>query len=287
MTLPTFFIIGAPKAGTTSLHQYLDQHPEIQMSAIKEPRFFAGPENGFPYPPDKVNTLAEYELLFDPAIAVRGESSTDYAAHPRREGAPERIKQMVPGGQFIYMVRDPIARSISHYKMAAALFGEQRSLADALREDLTESKSRYIAPSLYATQLDLYLRHFSQEQILVVDQDDLLKDRRSTLSEIFSFLSVEDEIDSSAFEEELLRSSEWRTYPDGYASFVGRVITPRVRWIPRGIRRSARRAVERTMWRPLDTTLEGGLRAELEALYAPEVERLRELTGKRFVSWTV
>jgi hypothetical protein len=287
MTLPTFFIIGAPKAGTTSLHHYLDQHPEIQMSAIKEPRFFALPETGSAELPGRVATRGEYEALFDPAVAVRGESSTDYAAHPRRAGAPARIKQLVPEARFIYLVRDPVERSVSHYRMAVALMGEKRPLGEALRDALSDPASRYVAPSLYATQLELYLRHFAAERILVVDQAELLAERRPTLGEVFSFLAVADEVDAGALEEEKLSSADWRAFPAGYSGFVGRVVSPRVRWVPRGLRRSARGALERTLWRPIDTSLDDELRAELEQLYAPEAERLRQLTGMRFASWSI
>lgn len=287
MTLPNLFIIGAPKAGTTSLHSYLGQHPQIQMSAVKEPRFFAGPDNGFPFPGDRIESLAEYELLFDPAAAVRGESSTDYASHPRREGAPGRIHELVPEARFVYLVRDPIARSVSHYRMAAALFGERRPLSRALREELDEPRSRYIAPSLYATQLELYLRHFDRARILVLDQADLLAERRRTLGRVFDFLGVEDELPEEGLEAELNGSGEWRSYPRGYTGFVGRVVTPAVRWVPAGARRAARRRLERALWRPIETSLDTDVREQLELRFRPEAERLRALTGERFASWDV
>jgi hypothetical protein len=288
MPLPTFFIIGAPKAGTTSLHHYLAQHPQVQMSEPKEPRFFAGPENGLPYPPDKVETAAEYEALFDAAAPVRGESSTDYAFHPRRAGVPARIRETVPEARFVYMVRDPVARSVSHYKMAAALLGERRSLSDALREDLAEPRSRLIAPSLYATQLELYHQSFDPERILVVDQDDLRRRRQETLAEIFAFLDLDPAAAPDlAGEEEMLQSERWRRHPGGYARFVGEVISPRVRWIPPGLRRSVRSGIERVAWRPIDDQLDDAVRARLEQRYRPEVARLRELTGKPFASWSV
>ncbi|MGV1050494.1 MAG: sulfotransferase family protein [Solirubrobacterales bacterium] len=287
MALPTFFIIGAPKAGTTSLHHYLDQHPQIQMSAVKEPRFFVALPEGAPNLPGRVATLPEYEALFDAAVAVRGESSTDYAAHPRREGAPRLIRQLVPDARFVYLVRDPIERSVSHYRMAAALLGERRPLGEALRQALREPDSRYIAPSLYATQLELYLRQFPAERILVVDQAELRRERRATLSQIFAFLAVSDEIDDAALAEEKLSGEGWRAFPEGYSSFVGGAVTPRVRWVPRRLRRALRGALERTLWRPIDTNLDDRLRAQLERLYAPEAERLRQLTGKRFASWSV
>lgn len=91
MALPTFLIIGAMKSGTTSLHRYLDQHPQIQMSARKEPSFFSGPEAGIPYTLSRVSDVKQYEELFDPTVEVRGEASPNYTIYPRRQGVPERI----------------------------------------------------------------------------------------------------------------------------------------------------------------------------------------------------
>lgn len=113
--LPTFFIIGAAKAGTTSLHWYLDQHPEVGMSTIKEPNFLSGPENGIPYPTRRITELSDYRRLFDPTYPVRGEASPSYTNSPRRRGVPERVKKLVPAARFIYLVRDPVERTISHY----------------------------------------------------------------------------------------------------------------------------------------------------------------------------
>jgi hypothetical protein len=287
MPLPTFFIIGAPKTGTTSLHSYLDNHPEIQMSANKEPRFFAGPENGIPHFPGRVSDLGEYEALFDSSFDVRGEASTDYAIHPRRTGVPERIGGLVPDAKFIYVVRDPIARTISHYQMRVAVLGERRSLAEALA-DFTDVKSPYVWPSLYASQLELYLRHFPRERMLVVDQADLLRDRSRTLQEIFHFLGVEDGVEDARFEEELSRSSDWRVFSPRYLQLVNRYVIPYSRWVPRGARRSFRRVVERVIWPPVETPALGEeLRGRLRRLYEGEVERLRALTGKGFPTWSM
>jgi hypothetical protein len=286
MALPTFFVIGAPKAGTTSLHTYLDAHPQIQMSAVKEPRFFGGPENGIAYPADHIGSREVYEELFDPAFAVRGESSTDYATHPRRTGVPARIKEAVPEARFVYMVRDPVARTLSHHRMTTALLGERRPLEVALG-DLSDRMTPYISPSLYATQLELYLEHFPAERILVLDQADLQADRAGTLRQIHRFLGVEEEAEAAAGEEELLASGEWRTYPSGYAEFIARHVAPRFRWVPKGFRRGVRSKVEGVLWKPVKSELSPQLRERLQKLYAPEAARLRELTGKEFATWCV
>jgi hypothetical protein len=286
MTLPTFFIIGAPKAGTTSLHNYLAEHPEVHMSAVKEPRFFAGPENGLPFPPDWVPDLASYERLFETDLAIRGESSTDYAIHPRRSGVPERIKDRVPEAKFVYMVRDPIKRTIAHYRMIVALMGEQRSLGEVLG-DLDDLSSPYISASLYATQLERYLRHFSENRLLVVDQADLLAARGPTLSRIFDFLGADPDFVGETVEKEHLSSESWRAYPQGYADFIARYVAPAVRWVPVGIRRSARAAVERRVWQPIESAPDADLVDRMSARFGPEAERLRELTGGSFATWSV
>jgi hypothetical protein len=286
MTLPTFFIIGAGKAGTTSLHYYLDQHPQIQMSEDKEPHFFCGPENGFPYTMGRVSRLDKYEKLFDPAFDVRGEASPGYTSYPRRQGVPERIKELQPDAKFIYLVRDPIARTVSHHQHRVAVEGERRPLSEALA-DFSDPYAPCICPSMYAMQLERYLSVFSQERILVVDQADLSANRRSTLGQIFDFLSV-DTFDSRRFDDELYRSDERYTYPPGNASFLYLRLVPLVRWVPGRVRRSLRRSAERMFLSPLEEpTLDDALRAQLEELFEPDVQRLRALTGKTFSTWSI
>jgi hypothetical protein len=286
--LPTFFIIGSAKAGTTSLHHYLDQHPQIRMSVEKEPNFFSGPENGIPYLGPRVERLGEYEQLFDPSAEVRGEASVSYTTYPRRKGVPERIKGLVPDAKFIYLVRDPISRTVSQYHHRVAIGGERRSLREVLG-DLSDPDSIYICRSLYATQVELYLRHFLQERLLVIDQADLLADRESTLREIFAFLSVDGEVDySSWLDLELLKSSERRAYPPGLARFVISTIRPRSRWVPQRVRRTLQLTMERMILPSLEVSpLDEDLRSRLQELYAGEVERLRALTGKTFSTWSI
>jgi hypothetical protein len=288
VTLPTFFIIGAAKAGTSSLHHYLDQHPEIQMSAVKEPNFFSGEPNGIPFPIGKVvSRRDEYEALFDARFDVRGEASVGYSNHPRRSGVPAAIRELVPEAKFVYLVRDPIARTVSQYRYRVAMEGERRPIEEAL-SDLSDPYSVYLCPSRYASQLDLYLEQFPRDRILVIDQADLLTERRATLQEIFSFLEVDASVDSSVFMEEINTSGENRTYPLGYVRFRKRVAASPLRVLPRGLRRSLRSSLERAAWsKAPPVELDDGLRHRLEALYEPEVERLRALTGKSFPTWTV
>ncbi len=286
MALPTFFIIGAPKAGTTSLHNYLSEHPQIQMSSVKEPNFFA-PHLDPVHEPRRIGHLDEYEELFDASVSVRGEASTPYSEYPLRQGVPERIREQVPDAKFIYVVRDPVERTISHYNHLVASEGERRTLDEALA-DLSDPRSPSICASLYGLQLELYLRQFPEENFMVLDQADLLTDRRSAVRRVFGFLGVDEDFDSPRFDDEFLKASDRHTYPPWFARFVELHVIPRLRWLPPGVRRTMRHSVERTIFPPLRSAQpDDRLRGRLQDYFAGEAQRLRELTGERFPTWSV
>lgn len=173
------------------------------MSAVKETNFFAGPANGIPYPVGRVERREDYEALFDPSYPVRGEASPSYASAPRRPGVPERIKATVPDARFVYLVRDPISRTVSQYQMLAAAGKERRSFAAAIGalDEADPYAYHLTCQSFYARQLELYLAEFTAERILVLDQADLLGDREATLRTVFTFLGVDPGFSSAEFGE--------------------------------------------------------------------------------------
>ena len=115
MTLPNFLVIGAPKAGTTSLHLHLRAHPEVFMPELKEPRFFGyeGEGERLKFP---IRTLEEYTALFDAVTdeTAIGEATPHYLVYP---GAAQRIHDLLPGARLIASLRDPVERSYSVYQM--------------------------------------------------------------------------------------------------------------------------------------------------------------------------
>jgi hypothetical protein len=288
MALPTFLTIGSFKCGTTSLHHYLSQHPEIQMATMKETNFFSGPPNGVPYTPGakRIKRLDEYERLFDAAFAVRGETSPNYTAFPLRKGTPERIKQAIPNAKLVYLVRDPVSRTVSHVHHRISTEGERRSLAEALSEP-KDPTSPYFSPSFYAMQLEQYLQQFSESQILIIDQSELLTNRHAALREIFAFLSVDDSLAAEQFQDEVNTGEERRTYSRFRYVLRWARASP-LKYLPRGLRVAVRDSTEQLVSRPLAApTLEDDLRARLQELYADDVARLRQLTGKSFSTWAV
>ena len=119
LRLPNFFLVGAPKAGTTSLYSYLGHHPRIYTSPVKEPHFFADEirrENFDPrvFPGGIVTCWDDYCRLFDQAgdESALGEASVCYLWSPT---APERIAARVPDARILIMLRDPAERAFSQY----------------------------------------------------------------------------------------------------------------------------------------------------------------------------
>ena len=275
--LPNLIVIGAKKAGTTSLYHYLASHPDIWMPQEKELDFFVAGRN---WP----RGAGWYRRQFDAAAPVRGEASPNYTALPQHPGVPERMASVIPDARLVYLVRDPIERLVSHHHMAVATGRERRPLA-AATANLSESV--YVAQGRYWMQLDPYLRHFAPEQVLVVDQDELGRNRAAALRRVFGFLGVDAEFVSQDFDEvHFPAMARRRRRP------VAKAILALDQTVGNERSYQARRRVPariRTMLTvPLERpALEPALRARLEQLYAPDAARLREQTGLRFESWSV
>ena len=192
MTLPTFVVIGAMKAGTVSLCHYLDDHPAVFLGrggTFGEPNYFVAEQN---WPRGR----GWYESLFDGAdradradgadkAAAIGECSPSYSwAHAFR-GVPERMAQVVPQARLIYVVRDPIGRMRSMYMHQVSAGRERRRAEVALRDD------RYLWPSRYGFQLAAFLDHFDRSQVLVIASEVLRHRPYEALSEVFDHLAVD------------------------------------------------------------------------------------------------
>lgn len=180
-TLPNTIIIGAMKCGTTSLHDYLNLHPSVNMSRRKETNFFVHHQNWS-------KGLGWYRSHFPEANAVVGESSPNYARYPVFPGVPERMHMVVPGAKLIFCVRDPVKRMVSHYIHSYSLGRENRPLEVAFRQ---RENNPYLLCSSYYYQLEQYLRFYDPGQIKLVVLEDLHRDPQGTLADVFGFLGVD------------------------------------------------------------------------------------------------
>ena len=219
--LPNFFLAGAPKAGTTSLYHYLDQHPQIYMSPIKEPNFFASeirPENFDSQLQRRaaddafklreylsglmlekrfggiVTEWADYLRLFTSAAteAALGEASVCYLWSP---SAPTQIAERIPGAKIVLMLRDPAAREFSEYVQCLGSGAIQGPFRDYIRNCLDHRSPPFCIhyPSLdlgfYAEQLRRYL-HLFGPNVWIGFYEDFCARPLEIYRDICRFLSV-------------------------------------------------------------------------------------------------
>lgn len=195
MALPNFLIIGAPKAGSTSLWEYVRQHPDVFPTKQKEPHYFWTYKHSLP---GKTVTLEAYQALFEGSGAYKavGEASPGYLAD---ENAPHEIRKLIPDVNLIAILRDPCARAFSGFMMHRMRQDEpeERFLgaiaADAGRK--AAERINYIENGLYYKQLSRYLSIFPAEQLKVVLNEDLKAKPKEVLQEVFTFLGVDPDAD--------------------------------------------------------------------------------------------
>jgi hypothetical protein len=206
MTLPNFLIIGAAKAGTTSLYKYLEQHPDIYMSSLKEPGFFAfeGQQLDFQGPGTKhrinkwsITNIDEYQNLFAEAQNHQaiGEATPLYLYYSQ---SCDRIKHYIPDVKMIAMLRDPVERAFSNYVWAVQPGAESiTDFAAALAAEPERIKQNwgprwhYKAQGFYYQQLKPYFESFDSRQIKVYLYQDFVANPQGILQDIFNFLEID------------------------------------------------------------------------------------------------
>jgi hypothetical protein len=278
--LPNLLIIGAQKCGTTSLHAYLDLHPDVHMAAGKELDFFVA-DRAWRNGPDW------YAQQFRDDAEVRGEASPNYTAWPVWDGVPERAAGLVPGAHLVYLVRDPIERIESHYLQRRLQDGERGDIA-AVIGDVDDPLNLFVARSRYATQLERWLAHFPQERVLVMSAEELRDDRHRAVRSVLAHVGLDDRIDPAELDAEHHRSGDKAELASGAArlraSAVGRVIEV----VPARVRAPVTQRLRAALSHTVDRQeLPATLRERLSGLLAPEAERLRALTGRRFEGWSL
>ena len=205
MTSVDFLVIGAMKAGTSSLHAYLSAHPQLFLPVHKEPHHFAYPDGapawagpGEARLRDDVVTDAErYAALFAPAGAEqrRGEASTSYLYEP---GTAARIHRRAPQVRLVAVLRDPVTRAYSAYNH---LRRDGREEAGTFAEGLRREPARlargynplwaYERGGLYGQQLREYVERFDASQLCVVTYEELRADPLGTYRRLCVHLDVD------------------------------------------------------------------------------------------------
>jgi len=177
---PNFLVIGAMKAGTTSLYRLLCRHPQIGMSREKEPAFFCADEIF-------ARGWAWYESLFTDAYGKTavGEASTSYTKRYVYPRAAERIGEHLPDARLIYVVRHPLERIESQWMHGVHQGWHSSSFRRALEEP------GLLDPSRYWSQISAYRKFFPDERILVLLFDEFKHRPAEFMSQVFRFLGVD------------------------------------------------------------------------------------------------
>jgi hypothetical protein len=282
---PDLFVVGAPKSGTTSLYEYLREHPDVYMSEVKEPFYFSPDvfrtfRNKFKHPEDEERYLA----LFAAATTEKriGEASTTYLASP---AAPRLIHEFAPDAHIICILRDPV-------EVAYAWHGERvfrgvephKAFDRALLDSDDGQKYRQIGK--YATQLERWFAEFGRERVHVIVYEDFAADTPAAYRSVLQFLGVDPDFRPASFAAHNTVSGKSRLVPFLRGPLGRRVSAAINRAAGRGIARRLSRAARQLPLRrgrsrpPLDPDL----RQVLVDDYRPEVVRAGDLLGRDLVS---
>ncbi|CAN5745530.1 hypothetical protein BH10BAC2_BH10BAC2_43920 [soil metagenome] len=190
--LPNTFIIGIQKAGTTTLDDWLAQHPQIYCyESLKDVLLFAR----FNSMSEIMQRMEKEPLPYkDQPIVLQ--SAVNYIFYPQYL---QKLWEMSPEAKLIVILRNPVDRAISSYGYFTKMLREKRAMKDALLYEPTNSTEfsrdnsdfTYIEHGLYARQIKQCLQYFSKDQLLILDYDDLAGNPNLMLQQIFSFLGID------------------------------------------------------------------------------------------------
>ena len=185
-TLPDFVIIGAAKAGTTSLYDLLTRHPHVECAALKELNYFDDVfEKGIEwyrshFPPPRWK---------DGRRSITGEASPRYLFHP---SVPERMAKVLPQARLIALLRDPVQRAYSDYQQVRRKGREPLPFEEAIEAEKRQTKvlRGYLSRSIYVDHLLHWSRFYAKDQMLVLKSEDFFERTHETLERVQDFLDV-------------------------------------------------------------------------------------------------
>lgn len=293
LMLPNFFIVGANKAGTTSLHNYLACHPEIFMSKLKEPMYFTLKDvtdvEKQKYAAQiqmrsAIYSIEDYLDLFKESNGYKaiGESSTAYLGNPK---APSEIRKEIPDAKIIIILREPIDRAISNYKMYVDWGLEKDSFETAMRKILSgkemekPGRSMYLRIGLYAQAVQRYKNLFSAENLRVYLFDDFKKNPATILRDVCHFLSVDENF---IFETRRIYNQSKGHNPT-WIPKIPKFLRPFLKFFPNNVKSTVK---SKLTIKPEITHLKSPeLINRLKAYYEDDIVQLEKIIQKDLTAW--
>jgi len=295
--MPNFLIIGAARAGTSSLYEYMRQHPDIYFSPVKEPMFFAlegrrpdfqGPGDDLEINRKAVTDLAAYQALFTGPGRRKavGEASANYLYS---EHAAERIRHHAPDARLIAVLRNPVERAYSSFLYLIRDRREPlRDFGQALAEEPQRVADRwehiwhYAGMGFYHRQLRRYYQFFDAARIRVFLNEDMKRDAPALLREVFGFLEVDDGFvpdTSITYNEGGVPRRKWLNAFLTRPSALKHLLRP---LLPASAMKLYTNLKHANLDKP---PLDPEVRACLISLYREDILRLQELIGRDLSTW--
>jgi hypothetical protein len=229
---PNFFIVGAARAGTTTLYEYLRRVPDVYLPSIKEPRYFiARSIYEDIYGRVAVGNTKNYLDLFAKSSATAiGEATPEYLYH---DNAAHKIQEKVPHAKIIVTLRNPINRAFSHYLLLKGLRNIESSFDEMVKSEWAKNKldlggslrsPGIIECGYYSRGVSKYLELFGAHKIKIIIFEEWTKEAINTLNAIMEFLNVNYKFDGSVI---IQKENTSRSYRRGN-DFVYSVITKSV-----------------------------------------------------------
>jgi hypothetical protein len=287
---PNFLIVGAAKAGTSSLYHWLGQHPEVFMPKIKEPTYFVDHY--------RFSSWDKYLALFQPGRGYKaiGEASTGYLSSPE---SPSWIREKLEGVKIIILLRNPVERSLSLYGwMVKAGFEWLPTFERALREEdkrFSDNGFRvknphffwnymYFRSGLYHAQVERFMDCFGPERVRVYFFEDLVNSPGQVYKDVCDYLSI-----SGAFQPDFSPKNSGKTPRYIKAQAILRRLKKSSDILPVRCRNAVRQQISSLMRmnaeRGYKQKLSPGLRESLENAYREDITNLSHLLRKDLSHW--
>jgi len=295
MGKPNLFIVGAAKSGTTSLHNYLNQHPDIFMCNPKEPHYLINKEIGVDRIPVGVTEKSEYEDLFIEGEdkKYRGESSVMYLMYPEIV-IPKIKKEYDENTKVIIMLRNPVERAYSGFHHVKR-YNIKENIQDFTKawevseeryfnqKDMTPA-SRYQELGLYYKQVKSYLNEF-KDNLHIIIYDDYKFDFKSEMKKVFEFLEVGNiEIDSD--KRHMVGGWQWEDEWLKKLMMNKNLLKSTVKMlIPfKGLRKSIRKKIQKNNTVEVQQMIEKE-RIMMKEFYRTDVQKLSGLLNRKLNFW--
>lgn len=283
-----FFCVGAQKAGTTSLHDTLIQHPDVYLPKTKEAHFFDVDENYEKGIDWYINTFfADYNNQ-----KICGSCNPEYMYFER---VPKRIYNTLGKDvKFIFIFRNPADRAYSHFLMSKRRCIEEFPFAKALELENERIKKdyynnthfSYVSRGYYVIQVKRYLKYFSKENMLFIRfEDDFIKNREETINKIISFLELEPLELNVNLKSNVARSSRFKfiqrfIYKDNFIkSFFSLFVSQKFKNVIRNW------IYKIFMTQDENSKLDDDIRKHLLKIYNDDINELEEIIGKSLETW--